>query len=125
MVTERIKELEATRAKIAELEQAIAAELNRDLAALPSKYGFESVDAFNAAVCAASGKRRGRKPGSGKAPRAPARGKRRKRAVITDETRASVKSMVNEGKTGGKIAKSLGISLPSVQNMNAGAWGAA
>ena len=42
---------------------------------------------------------------------------RRRRAVITDETRASVKKLVESGKTGGEIAKSLGISLPSVQNI--------
>jgi hypothetical protein len=43
--------------------------------------------------------------------------KRRKRSVITDDTRTSVKKMVEAGKTGSQIAKSLGISLPSVQNI--------
>jgi hypothetical protein len=43
--------------------------------------------------------------------------KRRKRSVITDETRSSVKKLVEGGKTGSQIAKALGISLPSVQNI--------
>ena len=43
--------------------------------------------------------------------------KRRKRAVITDVTRSGVKKLVEAGKTGSQISKSLGISLPSVQNI--------
>lgn len=122
MVTDKIKELEATRAKLANLEQSIADELNKELAALPAKYGFESAAAFAKAVQAASGgggRRRGRKPG--KNAKAGGRGgpgkKRRSRAVITDETRAQVKKLVGDGKTGGEIAKALKISLPSVQNI--------
>ncbi len=40
-----------------------------------------------------------------------------RRAVITDDTRAEVKKMVQAGKTGSEIAKAVGISLPSVQNI--------
>lgn len=119
MVTTKIKELEATRAKLANLEQSIADELNKELASLPAKYGFESAAAFVAAVQAASGRRRGPKPG--KKAKTGGRGgpgkKRRARAVITDETRAQVKKLVGDGKTGGEIAKALSISLPSVQNI--------
>ncbi len=43
--------------------------------------------------------------------------KRAKRAVITDATRAQVKRAVESGRTGSEIAKQLGISLPSVQNI--------
>ena len=110
MVTSKIKELEAARAKVAALEQAIATELKKELATLPAKFGFESTAAFIAALRAATGKR-------GKVGGAPKAGKRRKRAVITDETRASVKKLVEAGKTGGAISKALGISLPSVQNI--------
>lgn len=113
MVTTKIAQLAAAQARVAKLEQSIAAELNGELAALPSRYGFDNAKAFAAAVKAAAGKRRGRKPGTAK----PASPKRRKRATITDETRASVKTMVGENKTGGEIAKALGISLPSVQNI--------
>jgi hypothetical protein len=122
MVTDKIKELEAARAKLASLEQAIADELNRELAALPGRYGFQSAADFVKAVSAAAGGGRrgrpGRKPGvvSGGGRGGPGK-KRRKRSVITDETRAQVKKLVSDGKTGAEIAKTVGISLPSVQNI--------
>jgi len=111
MVTEKIKQLKATQAKMAELEKSIAAQLAKELASLPSKYGFSSVQAFLKAVKVSSGgKRRGAAPKK-------AAGKRRKRAVITAETKAQVKSLSQAGKTGAEIAKAVGISLPSVQNI--------
>lgn len=114
MVTEKIKALALTRAKVAELEKSIATELNRELAALPGKYGFDSLPAFFAAVTSASrGKGRGTKAARIAAPA----GKRRKRAVITAETKSKVKALVDGGKTGAEIAKAVGISLPSVQNI--------
>lgn len=91
----------------------MAPELKIELAALPARLGFASAADFIAAVQAASGKRRGRKPSSAK----PSPAKRRKRAVITDDTRASVKKLVEDGKTGAEIAAALKISLPSVQNI--------
>jgi DNA-binding NarL/FixJ family response regulator len=118
MVTDKLKELEAARAKVDALEQTIADELNKELAALPAKYGFASpadfVRAVNAATGGGRGRRRGRPPGSGKGKRGR---KRRTRAVITDETRAQVKKMVDAGKTGAQIAEALKISVPSVQNI--------
>ncbi|MES2692853.1 MAG: helix-turn-helix domain-containing protein [Verrucomicrobiota bacterium] len=122
MVTDKLKELEATRAKLASLEQSIQSELGKELASLPAKYGFASAEDFLDAARAAlgsgkgrrGGARRGRPPGTGKG--GPGK-KRRSRAVITDETRAQVKKMVEGGKTGSEISKSLGISLPSVQNI--------
>jgi len=114
MVTNKLKELQAARARIASLEQSIANELQVELAALPAKYGFASAAAFAAAVKAAG---KGRKRGAAKAATGGAGGKRRKRAIITDATRASVKKMVEAGKTGAEISKGLGISLPSVQNI--------
>jgi hypothetical protein len=123
MVTDKIKELEAARAKLATLEQSIADELKNELAALPAKFGFESVGEFVRAVNAAAGggrgrgRRRGRPPGKGKAGAKKSSRGRRTRAVITDETRAQVKKMVDAGKTGSEIAESLKISIPSVQNI--------
>ena len=130
MVTDKLKELEAARVKLAALEQSIATELNQELAGLPAKYGFASVGEFVTAVTSASGggggggrgRRRGRPPGSSSASAkaAPAKKggrKRRTRAVITDETRAQVKKMVDAGKTGAEIAQALKISVPSVQNI--------
>ena len=113
MVTDKLKELEATRAKLAALEQAVQAELKTELAALPAKYGFESVAAFVAGVRRASGRRRGRPPKA-----APASiGKRRRRATVTDAMRAEVKKLVEAGKTGAEIATAVGVSLPTVQNI--------
>ena len=112
MVTTKIKELAATKARVASLEKSIAAQLQKELSALPGQFGFVSVDAFVKAVKAAAGKRRGPAPKPAKAAK-----KRRKRAVITDATRAEVKKLVEAGKTGSEIAKAAGISLPSVQNI--------
>ena len=118
MISDKLKELSATRAKLAALEASIAAELKQTLAGLPAQFGFDSLDAFIEAVRAASGKRRGRKPASGKTAAAkPEAGKRRTRAKITDATRTEVKKLVESGKTGSEIANALGISLPSVQNI--------
>lgn len=107
-----LKKLAKARAQVEKLEQVMAAKQNKVLAKLPAQYGFDDVDAFLAAVKAAA------KGGSGRratAKRGPA--KRRKRAVITPETKAKVKSLAEAGKTGGEIAKAVGISLPSVQNI--------
>lgn len=117
MITAKLKELTATRAKLASLEQSIASELNAELAALPGRYGFSDASSFIAAVTAATDgrrSRRGRPPGAGKKDPSP---KRRKRAKITDAMRAEVKKLVEAGKAGGAIAKAVGISLPSVQNI--------
>jgi hypothetical protein len=113
MVTKQIKELEATKAKIATLEKSIAKRLSRELASLHGKYGFDTLADFVKALAAASGSK-GRK---GRSAKAAGKAKRRKRSVITEETRAGVKKLVEAGKTGSQIAKSLGISLPSVQNI--------
>jgi hypothetical protein len=115
-VSAKLKELAATRAKLASLEQSVQSELNKELASLPASFGFPSVEDFVQAVRAAAGGRRrgpGRPPGK---PGGPGK-KRRHRAVITDATRAQVKKMVDAGKTGSQIAKEVGISLPSVQNI--------
>jgi DNA-binding NarL/FixJ family response regulator len=119
MANNRLKELEAARAKLARLEKSIA----KDLAKLPAKYGYSSAEEFAQAVTAAAGgsgrggRRRGRPPGSTKAAKSGPGRKRRSRSVITDDTRAQVKKLVEGGKTGAEIAKTVGISLPSVQNI--------
>ena len=110
MVINKIKLLNDTKAKVAKLEQAIQAQLSRELAALPRKYGFSSPGAFLKAFRSVAGDAMvsaGNKVA----------GKRRKRAIITADTKAQVKNLVIAGKTGGEIAKAIGISLPSVQNI--------
>jgi DNA invertase Pin-like site-specific DNA recombinase len=120
MVTEKLKELEAARAKLASLEQSIAAERQAELAALPAKLGYASaadfLSAFKAATGAtgAAGAKRGRKAGKAKAA---GKSGRKARVPITDEIRAQVKKLVDAGKSGAEIAKAVGISLPSVQNV--------
>lgn len=66
MVTDQVEEFAAAGAKLTELESAVAAGLQQELAVLPAAYGFDTVEAFLAAVRAASGQRRGRKPGPAK-----------------------------------------------------------
>jgi hypothetical protein len=110
MITNKIKELEAARAKITKLEQEVASERTKQLKALPAQYGFDSVADFIKAVKSAAGGKATRK-GFTKA------GGRRKRAVITAETKNKVKSLTADGKTGAAIAMAVGISIPSVQNI--------
>jgi hypothetical protein len=124
MVTDKLKQLEAAKARLAELQQAVALQLRRELASLPGKYGFESAQEFIAALTAATkggkaGKARGRGKAAAKSAGAAAKkgSARRKRAVITDATRGEVKKLTEAGKTGSEIAKTVGISLPSVQNI--------
>ena len=117
MISEDIKELDAARARVAELEKTVAAQMTAELASLPAKYGFADLNGLIAALKAAAGVgRKVRKakaaPAAGAAP-----GQRRKRATITDATRAEVKTLVEAGKTGAEIAAALGISQPSVQNI--------
>lgn len=116
MVTEVIKELEAARAKVAELENSLAKERMQKLAGLHREYGFDSLDSFIKAL-----KRSGDSPRRGRAakPAAVAGGKKKrsKRARITPEVKEKVKAAVSAGKTGAEIAKEFGISVPSVQNI--------
>ena len=98
MVTHKIKQLEAAKAHLARLQTSITKQLQKELAGLPAAYGFSTPEEFFHAVTAA-----------GK--------KRRKRAVITDATRAAVKKLAEAGKSGAEIAREVGISLPSVQNV--------
>jgi hypothetical protein len=109
MKTPLIRRLTKTRARAAKLERSIATEL----ASLPAAYGFDSHVAFIAALRAAG---RGAGRGSKRA-RTLAAPKARKRAVITNSIRSRVKDLFKAGKSGSRIAKAVGISLPSVQNI--------
>ena len=96
-------------------ETEIARDIHEELAVLPKQFGFSSVGHFLRAVRKAAsggGKKHGRKKA-----RKTAAPRLRKRAKITNATRAKVKKLVKAGKTGGQIAKAVGISLPSVQNI--------
>jgi DNA invertase Pin-like site-specific DNA recombinase len=118
MVTKQIKELEVTKAKVEALEKEISKRLSKELASLHLTYGFATQAELIRALKSAGGSGSARRGRPSRGPKgAAAGGKRRKRSVITDETRASVKKLVEGKKTGAQIAKALGISLPSVQNI--------
>jgi hypothetical protein len=117
MVIPKIRELAAARERLAQLELSVATELRKELAELHAKYGFADVKSFLKAVRSAArgGPKKAGKVGRPK--KAVAVPESRKRAVITDTVRARVKKLVLAGKSGAKIAKAVGISLPSVQNI--------
>jgi hypothetical protein len=97
----KLKQLEKKEAKA--IEKTLA-KLHKELAVLRGKYGDKEV------MLAIKGSIKGAKI---KKPD----GKRRKRAIITDETRESVKKMNEAGKTNNEISNELGISIPTVQNI--------
>ncbi len=111
MVHDVVKELEAAKSKVAELQKALDKERIKKLANLHTEFGYDSVAAFIKALKDASGV----KPKTAKVSRGSE--KKAKRAKITPEIKQGVKDMVNEGKTGEEIASALGISTPSVQNI--------
>ena len=97
-----------TKAKMAALEKSIAKGLSKELATLHKKYGFASLAEFVKALQAVGGFGPAQEGRRGRPAKATDKVKRRKRAVITDETRASVKKLVEAGKTGSQIAKVAG-----------------
>lgn len=119
--------------KLAEYQQEVArlqkglVKFNQKLVALPGKYGFKSMDDFIEALrraaddksvsAASKGPRKARSTSSGQAGSAKAK---RKRATITPEIKQKVKTLLAAEKTGEEIAKAVGISLPSVQNIKKG-----
>jgi hypothetical protein len=125
---EQLAKLEKAKADLQQLESKISAERVAALAKLPSDFGYSSLDLFIKALKEAAktgGKTKGKgsraaKAGAGKAAKAaPAAkaAKAAKRAKITDEIKAQVKALSEAGKTGKEIARTLGISAPSVQNV--------
>ncbi|HSY53246.1 MAG TPA: helix-turn-helix domain-containing protein [Opitutaceae bacterium] len=114
MVTEKIKQLTEYQTKIDALKKAIASQLKNDLSSLHTKYGFETPLALIKAIKASAG---GKRPGRVAKATVSAGKKKRRRAKITPEMKQKLKGLVDAGKTGTVIAKTLGISLPSVQNI--------
>ena len=105
-----LKKLAQYQKKIAQLERGLV-KFNQQLTQLPAKFGFKSMADFIAAL------RQVDTAGSGSGLVAQKATKRRKRAVITADTKLKVKQLVAAKKTGQEIARALGISLPSVQNI--------
>lgn len=94
MLTDQLKELQAAKAHVVELEQKVAAERKQALAALPAQYGFADMASFILALRETAG---------------------RKRARITDAQRSEVKRLLAVGQTGAEISATTGLSLPSIQ----------
>jgi hypothetical protein len=117
MVIEVVKELEAAKAKVMELELSLEKERTQKLSRLPFDYGYEDLNSFIKALKEAGGAPRPGRRGRAKGAKSSSGGKSRKRARITPEIKEKVKEMVKDDKTGAEIAKALGISLPSVQNI--------
>ena len=118
MVTTKIKKLATLREKVARLERVIETELYEDLFGIHERYGFAELKSFIEAVKLAArggGRRKGGKVGRPK--KVVGEEKIRHRAKITDATRARVKKLAKAGLSGSKIAKAVGISLPSVHNV--------
>ena len=95
--------------QVAEYIISAGGKRNRALATLHKEHGFADVGAFIKALKAAASASGGKVSAGGK--------KRRKRAVITAETKAAVKALAQDGKTSAEIARTAGISVPSVQNI--------
>ena len=109
MVINKLQELAKYQKKIAALEKELGAH-HAKLRALPGKLGYKSSGELIAALHAAD------KTGQAPARKARKSG-RRKRTKITPEMKQKLKGYVEAGKTGSAIAKLIGISLPSVQNI--------
>jgi DNA invertase Pin-like site-specific DNA recombinase len=109
MVTEKLKQLSSYQIKIEELQIEIDQERRNELAHLHEKFGYETTAALIKALRATAGTG-GRRGGRG-----PAR--HRKHARITTDMREKIKAALQDGKSGAKVAKQFGISLPSVYNI--------
>ena len=115
----KIKALKAEQQRIARQQAVLEAKFNAQLAALPVQFGFKSAAEFIAAVKAATGAGGAAVKSAGKAKRGRPAGvkRRRKRTKITAEIRSQVGDLVKAAKTNKEVAKSVGISEPSVQNI--------
>jgi hypothetical protein len=110
--------------KISQLKSQLAAlegDLLADLAELPGQYGFANADefiaAFRKAVSAGPVARKVAKAPKAE-PKAPkVKAGRKKRVRITPEIEEQVKTLLAEGKNGPEIAKTVGISIPTVSNI--------
>ncbi len=131
--------LEKKKAELAKLEVELHEAREKELTALPAQVGLESVDELIKALAPfASPRMKGLLAGKATSARTsnasaatekkPAARKRaastaenpagrRTRTKITDEIKAQVKTLSEEGKTGAEIAAAVGVSLPSVANI--------
>ena len=103
-----LKKLLAVRQKLSAIEAKLGKKMQREMASLPEKYGYRSMESFIAALKELSG---GGGKGSGKG-----RGKgKRKRGKVTEEIIQKVKALFEAEKTGAEVAAAVGLSLPTIQ----------
>lgn len=112
MLSTKISEYQNLQSQIQGLEATIETERTKELKALPAKYGFDSLTDFIKALKAASST-----PARKRRAKSSPKGAKGKRVKITPEIKEKVKSAIEAGQTGSKIAGDLGISLASVQNV--------
>ena len=113
--TERKKQL-AVRQKLSAIEAKLGRKMQREMASLPEKYGYDGMVSLIAALKELSDGGGSVGSGGGKAARGKSKGKR-SRGKVTEEIRQKVKEMVEADKTGGEIAAAVGLSLPTIQNI--------
>ena len=126
MISNTLKAIEATKAKLASLEKKAAAEQRKRIVNLHKDVGFETREDLIAALQALGGapkKKRGRKAkktarkAAKKAVAKKGAKKRAKRTVITDALRKNIISALKAGDKGTAVAKKFGISVPSLHNI--------
>lgn len=133
MISKTLKEIKATKAKLAALEKKAEAETNKRIANLHKDAGFDSREDLIAALQALGGpKRRGRAPGKAKktaAPKAkkaakkaaksakPGAKKRAQRTAITPALRKSIVEALKAGGKGAAVAEKFNVSVPTIHNI--------
>jgi len=100
--------------------EVLESKIRRSLSKLPQQFGYSSISELISALQEIEAGERSKKPyGSFKLQKKAAVGavKRKKRAKVTPEMVKMVEEMVKAEKTGNEIAKTLKVSLPTVQNI--------
>jgi len=122
MISNTLKAIKATKAKLASLEKKAAAEQRKRIVNLHKDAGFETREDLIAALQTLGGtpnKGRGRKAKKTTRKAVAKKGpkKRAKRTVITDGLRKNIISALKAGGKGAEVAKRFGISVPSLHNI--------
>src|SRR5690606_6952253 len=117
MLSPKLQKLADYRAKVEQLEKSLSAERNAVLRRLHTEVGFSTREELIEALRGLGGGPRGRRGRVARGATGRTPSGRKKRATITPELREQVVAAAKGGATGKEIAKTCGISLPSVQNI--------
>ena len=116
---DQLNQLTTAKAKLAQQEQAMIRDREQALAKLPASFGYADLNSFIKALkdAANGAPRKGKKASkTDKAPKAE-KASKRPRAKLTPALKQKVIAAVKAGKSGAEIAKSFGLSVPSVHNI--------